>query len=381
MPGDQHGRSAVIVADMSDSAPLSCTLHAFVAFDWGDEIDLEQCLRRVPSELHLLPRNPRTPTSIQYQPAPLRFRLQPPGSSISPRLPSAVPDAAADATVFDFGGVTVALHVPLQLPPAELANVAGALWDSSGAIQSARECVAALFDQLQPCIRKPEWRELTEEYFVFEFGLQSGLGNPAEQLSARAPWLAGLIRLESAPLSPDEIYEALKSRITYGPQDLVIADWAGAIVIGGDNQEALDVLAFANLQLLEFRQLDRQLDHQLNAASRLSHSLSQSWLPFWRTHARQVRALGTVKIDAHLMFERTTSSLKLVGDPYLARLYHLVSTRFHLEEWSQSIRGSLSVLEGIYEALTDQSAMYRAEFLEITIVLLILYEIISAMLR
>lgn len=360
---------------------LTCTLHAFVAFDWGDEVDLEQCVRRVPSESHLLPRNPRTPTSMQYQPAPLRFRLHPPVTSISPRLPGAAPNATADATVFDFGAATVALHVPLRLSPADLADVAGSLWDSSRAIQSARESVTELFDRLLPCLRKPRWSDLSEEYFVFEFPPQDALETPTELMHIRAAWLAGLIRLESAPLSSDEVQEALKSHISYGPQDLAVADWAGAIVLGTDNQEVLDVLAFANLQLLEFRQIDRQLDRQLESASRLSRSLSQSWLPFWRTHTRQVRALGAVKIDAHVMFERATSSLKLVGDPYLARLYHLVAGRFHLDEWGENLRRSLAVLENIYKALMEQSATYRAEFLEITIVLLILWEIISAMLR
>jgi len=43
------------------------------------------------------------------------------------------------------------------------------LWDSSRAIQAARESVTDLFDRLQPCLRTPRWSDLSEEYFVFEF--------------------------------------------------------------------------------------------------------------------------------------------------------------------------------------------------------------------
>lgn len=361
---------------------VSGVLHVLVAFDWGEEIDLEQALRRVPSELHVLPRNPRTPTSIQYRPLPLRFQLiAAAGSDLAAgRLKAPERPLSVDATVFDFGAVSVALHIPFELGGTDLAGVAGGLWDSTSAITAARASLQTLFEELRPCIRKPRWSDVSEEYFVFEFPLQSALIGSTEILQTHAGWLASLVRLESAPLSREEIQEALRSRISYGPQDLVIIDWAGAVVIGPDNEDVLDVLAFANLQLLEFREIDEQLDRQLDVAWMISHRLSQSWLPFWRTHARDVRRLGTVKIDAHGMFERTTNSLKLVGDPYLARLYHLAAGRFHLDEWGDNVRRSLSVLESTYQALTQQSATYRTEFLELTIVLLILYEIIAAML-
>ena len=358
------------------------TLHILVAFDWGEEVNLDGCLKLVPSELHLLPRSPRNPSSIQYRPLPLRFRLHL-DPSITPvqGLPrDAGQRLAADATVFDFGAVSVALHIPFQVSGADLAGIAGGLWDSTAAVDAARSAVQSLFDRLKPCIRKAQWRELTEEYMVFEFPSDSGLPAATQIVQQHAGWLAALLRLESAQLGDEEIQEALRSRISYTPHDLVIVDWSGAIAIGSDHQDALDVLAFSNLQLLEFRQIDEQLDRQLDAASGVSLRLSQSRLPFWRTHARDVRALGTMKIEAHGMFERTTNSLKLVGDPYLARVYHLASGRFHLEEWSRNVRESLTVLESIYEALTQQSATYRAEFLELVIVLLILYEIIAAML-
>jgi hypothetical protein len=355
-------------------------LHILVAFDWGEEVSLDDCLKLAPSELHLLSRSPRTPSSIQYRPLPLRFRLQPDSSATAvPGLPrEGIRPAAADATVFDFGAVSVALHIPLELSGTDVARIAGGLWDSAAAVEAARGAVRGLFEKLKPCIRKANWRELTEEYVVFEFPPQPGLPDAAQIVQQQSDWLAGLLRLESARLSDEEIQEAVRSRISYSPHDLVIVDWAGAVAVGGDHQDVLDVLAFANLQLLEFRQIDEQLDRQLDVAWGISQRLSQTRLPFWRTHARDVRALGAMKIDAHGMFERTTNSLKLVGDPYLARVYHLVAGRFHLEEWSRNVRVSLSVLESIYEALTQQSATYRAEFLELTIIVLILYEIIAA---
>ena len=113
----------------------------------------------------------------------------------------------------------------------------------------------------------------------------------------------------------------------------------------------------------------------------LIHPLAQSWLPLWRTHARPLRALGELKVDANALFERTSNVLKLVGDQYLARVYHLLAHRFHLQDWEQGIRHSLEVVEGVYQVVSDQAAKYRTEFLEAVVILLIVLEIVMALLR
>ena len=81
------------------------------------------------------------------------------------------------------------------------------------------------------------------------------------------------------------------------------------------------------------------------------------------------------------MFEKASSALTLVGDPYVARVYHQVATRFHLDEWGQNIRRSITVLESIYQVVSNQAASYRAETLEIAVVVLIVIEILLAIFR
>src|SRR5207253_5914685 len=147
-----------------------------------------------------------------------------------------------------------------------------------------------------------------------------------------AAWLAGLVHLENQPLSPGEIAEALKLQLSYSPDDVFIADWGAAVLIDQDCDETLQTIEFANLQLLEFRHIDNRLDDSLAMAYRVIHALSQSWLPFWRSHARSLRVLGELKVEANGLFERTENVLKLVGDQYLTRVYRLVAGRFHLQE-------------------------------------------------
>src|SRR5262249_32952170 len=138
---------------------------------------------------------------------------------------------------------------------------------------------------------------------------------------------------------------------------------------------------FANLQLLELRHIDERLDQSLAAAYRLIHPLTRGRLPFWRMYGRPLRVLGELKVEANDLFERTGNALKLIGDPYVARLYRLLAARFHLETWEESIQRKLEVAEGVYQVVSDQAASFRMELLEIIVVLLILFEVIMAFVR
>jgi hypothetical protein len=260
--------------------------------------------------------------------------------------------------------------------------LAGWLAEPAALLQAARAALDPVHRQLLPAIQNPTWKDdLSEEYFVFQLA-PGDLPAPASLLSGPlAGWFAGLLRLEPAALSEAEATEALRLRIGYSPNDLFIADWAAAVLVDQDCEETLQAIEFANLQLLEFRHIDDQLDTRLAAAYKLIHALVGTWLPFWRSHARSLRALGELKVEANSLFERTGNVLKLVGDQYLARVYRLLSNRFHLEEWEENIRRKLDVVEGVYRVVSDQTDTYRTELLEIVVIFLILMEIIMALVR
>jgi hypothetical protein len=361
-----------------DQATLRGRLHVFVAFDWADEIDLDHARRLLPAETQDLARRRRTPSSIAYRLAPLRYPL----GKVTFELPGCgTLEATAEAIVFDFGGCSVSLQVPVERPAGELRQLAVCLAESQPVIDAAREASADLFHQLQPAMQQPRWSPLGEEYFVFELPSGDSLPPPATLVAEHADWLAGLIRLESEPLSSDEVAAALQSRISYSPADMLVADWSAAVLIDRDCEETLQTIEFANLQLLEYRHLDNLLDDRLAAAYSTLHRTVRSWLPFWRTQGRSLRYLGELRIDVNSLFERTGNALKLVGDQYLARVYRLVGGRFHLSDWEHSIRSSLDVVEGAYQVLSDQSASLRIELLEIIVIILIAAEIVMAMVR
>jgi hypothetical protein len=345
-------------------------LHIFVAFDWGEEIRLEQAGRLVPGSPQELPRRRRTPSSFTYTPPPLHLTLAP--------VPFELAEignvqAAAGLTLFDFGAVSLALHVPFTLAPDKLLRLAGTLADPSALLQTARQALQPLYQQLLPAIGAPSWQsDLSEEYFVFHLP-------PCHlDMNKDAAWLAGLVHLESEPLSASEITEALRLQLSYSPDDVFIANWGAAVLVDRECDETLQAIEFANLQLLEFRHIDNRLDKSLASASRTVEPTTRRVLPFWRIHSRPLRELGELKVEANALFERTGNALKLVGDPYLARVYRLVAGRFHLETWEENIQRKLDVAEGVYQVVSDQASHFRTEFLEIIVVVLILIEIILA---
>ncbi len=351
-------------------ARLTGTLHIYVAFDWGDEILLDSVAKIVAASAQELPRRRRTPQSFFYKPPPLHIAL----SNHRLFLPEiGWVDATVGATIFDFGAVSIAFHVPFCWTQVQLTALAGSLAETAPFVRKARELIEPLHKRLLPAIRDPLWQDdLSEDYIVFQF-------NPdALTQLADETWLAGLVHLESGKLSAEEIAEATRYRISYSPMDLFVPDWAAAVLVDRDCDDTLHAIGFANLQLLEFRHIDNRLDESLSDISRLVQPLAHSRLAYWRMHDRPLRALGELKVEANGLFERTGNALKLVGDPYLARVYRLIAKRLYLETWIENIQRKLEVAEGVYQVVSDQAAGFRTEFLEIIVVLLILIEIIMA---
>jgi hypothetical protein len=185
-------------------------------------------------------------------------------------------------------------------------------------------------------------------------------------------------------MSRREVAEAVRLSLSYGPDDLVVVDWAAALIADRDCADTLQVIEFANVQLLQFRQIDDRLDDRLEDAYRLIHNRKP---PRWpgpvlrNPMGDAVRHVRELELEATSLHERTDNALKLIGDQYLARVYGLASSRFHLDEWQGSIRGKLETVGNVYDLLVEQAGGRRMEFLEIIVIVLIALEIVLALFR
>ncbi len=355
---------------------FEATVHLAFAFDIGYEIDIDRARSMLPTESGLLARRKRTPESIQYRPAPLRLTLDASGMA----LPGGVVMARnprAELTLFDFAAISLMVQFPIRATPAELLELAGNLADTGPLHSAARLVIAPWIERLRPVVSGFELSNFTEEYVIFQVE-----NAPRDWLAANSGWIARLVRLESGELSPGEIREATRLGLSYTPDDLVVLDWAAGFVSDRDCADTLQIIEFANVQLLEFRHIDDRLDDRLEAAYRLIHAERGRRRPIgWRLHSGAVRSVRELEIEATSLFERADNNLKLIGDQYLSRIFDLARNRFHLGEWQQSIRRKLDVVGDVYDLLVQQAGGIRTEALEIIVIMLIAAEIILALLR
>jgi hypothetical protein len=359
------------------TSPLDATVHLAFAFDIGEEIDLDRARTILQAKPGELPRRRRTPGSIGYRPAPIRVELEPTGIGLPGEWDFQRPPRG-ELTLFDFGAISLAVQFRVQATPPALLALAGRLAEPASLTQAARRLLDPWLRKIQSAVHDFAFSEISEEYIVFQlWERNSGL------LEEHADWMAGLVRLEPEPLSPGEIREATRLSLSYTPSDLVILDWAAAVVADSDCEDALEVIEFANVQLLEFRHIDDRLDDRLEAAYRLLRPERRArwWPALWRLHGDAVRQIRELEIEAASLFERVDNSLKLIGDHYLARLFEVASARFHLRGWQQSIRRKLETVGDVYGLLIQQAGGHRMEALEVTVVILIAIEIALAIVR
>jgi hypothetical protein len=356
---------------------LNAVIHLAFAFDIGYEIDLTRAAPLLPGESGPLARRRRTPESIRYRPAPLRAALDVSGLALPGRF-AATPSTRAELSIFDFGAVSLWVQFPIRATHGELLELAGALAEPAPLTAAARAVTASWVERIRPAVVGYEVSDMSEEYIVFQL-----LDPRSDWLSEHADWIAGLVRLETEPLSPGEVKEATRLNISYTPHDLVVLDWAAGLVADRDCAETLQVIEFANVQLLEFRHIDDRLDDRLEAAYRLIRpGRHEPWsVSAWRLHAGAVRSIRELEIEATSLFERADNALKLIGDQYLSRIFDMTSARFHLGGWQQSIRRKLETVGNVFDLLVQQAGGTRMETLEIIVVVLIALEIILAFIR
>jgi hypothetical protein len=279
-------------------------------------------------------------------------------------------------TFYEFGAVSV--RYPLDCADLDgLLALSVALRGDDALIRDSRRRLEELLGAMAPAVNRPGLATMVEDYVVFQ--PPAGAGPPGEFLARDGRRLAQLLRAEPARLSEEEIRDALSGRIAYREDELAVIDWNGAVVFGHENEQALAMLEFANVSLLELRWLDDQLDRLIDRSyERVGRHDPERRLRrgFPLIPDREARRVAAFQIDSTLLFEAVSNALKLIRDPYLARLYRLAAQRLHLREWDDGIRRKLQVLDGIYQKLADRAATRRLEVLEWIIIVLIAVSIV-----
>ena len=359
------------------------TLHVYRLFDIADALDLaraEQLLAAPRSRLRL--EGAQSSTAVEIPRPPLQVAL---GRRTLP-LASGAREADASAKLYDYGVASIQYRLPI--PPgtalAELVALAEELvaQPTPALDAAARREADELGRALAPALEKPHAWDGLETYHVF---LVRSFEVPASapEVLAGAPVDRLLLGETSAvPLSEEERGDVLKHAFSYLVDDLAVVDWNSAFVLEPSGVVDIpDLLEFATAHLLELRYYDALLDRELHDIYDEIEARSARPNVFTRRYARLQRRTAALLLELSEMIERLENAVKIIGDFYLARVYRSAVRRFRLPAWQESVLRKQELLAGVNTLLSDAADTRRGELLEITVILLISWEILYAFLR
>jgi hypothetical protein len=355
----------------------SAQIYAFYLFDVAETVNLSAIPKLIGGPTvagRLAPKSP-TPAYVQYEKPPLSFD----GDSIG------VTDIAGFRPRFrfyDYGVISLSLSRPFSGPWSGLVTLGQDLIENDELGRLAEEQCRAVVTRLAPAMAGPRREFLSEDYLVFAVHELEQHLSAVDVVKTRGGEIAAMLRGERQELSAQEKGRVLKHRISYLADDLVIVTWNAALVYDTPSgaASALEILEFANSQLLEFRYYDDLLDGEL--ASIYSTLQKPRWYDQWigSRYTRAARQVHALFIDVNELTDRTENALKFIGDIYAVRLFGLVASRLGLDTWKANVQSKLKTLDDIYDSTVEQSSMSRGQFMELTIVLILVLELVLLLL-
>ena len=341
-------------------------------FDIGELVDLASISALIggPTTAARLSPKPATPASVQYDKPPVSFD----GAALGV---GRIDDFTVRCRVYDYGVLSIALSRPLTGDWGDLVAVGQRVIENTDLEQRTSALCRTIVQRLQSAVSGRRETQLSEDYVVFMVHALDESQSAEALLASRGADIATMLRGERQPLSAQERDTVLRHHVSYLVDDLVVPTWNAAFVYDtpAGAAAALDIIEFANSQLLQFRYYDERLDREL--ATIYATLQRPRWYDQWigsryRKAAQQVHALF---VDVTEVTDRTVNALKFTGDVYAARLFGLVADRFGLGTWKANVEGKLRTLDSIYRFAVEQSSMARGQLLELLVVLILVFEL------
>jgi hypothetical protein len=345
---------------------------AFYLFDVAESIDLPDLHVLVGGQTkaaRLAPK-PATPAYVQYDKPPVSF------DGLAVGVPE-VDGFQVRLRAYDYGVISVALSRGFAGDWHGLVTVGQQLIESAELEQHAEAICRQVLDRLRPALVGERPTMLSEDYLVYVVHELDCPQTANQLVVTEGDAIAAMLRGERQTLSDQEKDNILRHQISYLADDVVIPTWNAALVYDtpGGAQAALEIVEYANSQLLEFRYYDELLDNELAAIyARLQRP---KWYDEWvgSRYARAARQVHSLFIDVNELTDRTENTLKFVGDIYAARLFSLVAHRLGLATWKANVQEKLKTLDDVYRFAVEQSSIARGQLMELAIVLILVLEL------
>ncbi len=283
--------------------------------------------------------------------------------------------------VREFGVLTFIYRIPIAAGTAwnELISLAAALEELHELDDIARDHCNELKRVIFPALKKATDWNTFEDYSIYFLEEIEGAATTSELLS-KADVASLVLAEEEVKIGDLTRTSILENLYQYAENDFAIVEWNAALVWdpkGG--REVLDILEYAVTHLLEMRYYDDYLDQHLgmlydNIEAHKGAKLKGPYSQLYQETSQRY-------IEFTEFLERVENSLKVVGDFYLATVYRAACRRFRLADWQQNITRKMNILAQVSSLLQGELNIRRSHWLEIIIILLIGFEILSALVR
>jgi hypothetical protein len=357
------------VAEITVETALRGSVLVLIQFDVCEEIRLDQ-LRQIFGA-----RTMEQPSFKHPAPGYVRYQRPPVVEPIEPLILDSGERLEGQIKYYDYGVLSVVFELPFSGDWDTLVRLGSRwVWDVDFEKYATR-IVREKLERAAPALvkRYPEW--LSEDYFIFHVREIAGSPSAADLCAAQGGRIAQIVRGEIAQLSEGERNEILQSRASYYPNDLAVIGWNAAFLYDSEAgaETAIQLLEYANSQLLEFRHYDELLTRELATVYAALDKGTGMWAR-WRL-ARAATALHTVLLDVNELTERADNAIKFLSDMFSARLYKLAAAKVGVPDYKDLVTQKLQTAEDLYRFMVDQFNQSRAFVLELMVVIILIIEL------
>jgi hypothetical protein len=348
---------------------LNGSVLVLIQFDVCEELRLDLLQQAVSA------RTVRQPSLKHSAPAYVRYERPPVVEPLEPLLLESGERLEGEIKYYDYGVVSVIFQLPFAGDWDSLVQLASRwVWDVDFATRT-EPIVRQKLQRAATAMVKPYARWLSEDYFIFHLREVNGTPTAADLTREHGVEIAQVVRGDRMQLSAGECTEVLHSQISYYAGDVTVIGWNAAFLYDSTAgaETAIQLLEYANSQLLEFRHYDELLTGIL---ARVYDSLEQNTGVFarWRL-ARSATTLHTVLLDVAELTEHADNAIKFLSDMFAARLYKLAAAKVGVPDYKDLVARKVKTAEDLYNYMVEQFNQSRAFLLEATVVMILLIEL------
>jgi hypothetical protein len=349
---------------------LSGSIHVLLQFDVSEEIRLDR-LREIISAPTV-----RQPALKHPAPGYVRYKRPPVVEPSEPLVLETGERLHGEIKYYDYGVVSVLLQHPFSGPwDSLIALTSRWTWETDFAAH-ASQIVRRRLETVSPALIKPYSEWLSEDYLIVHVRHITGMPEAPELIACHGSRIAQVVRGDTQPLSRNECQEVLQSSISYYPTDLAIIGWNAALVYDTPSgaEAAIQLLEYANSQLLEFRHYDDLLTRVLDEVYDNFEQRTGLFTGFRR--AGSANRLHAVLLDVMELTEHADNAIKFLSDMFAARLYRLAAAKVGVPDYKDLVTQKINTAEDLYRFMVDQFNQSRAFFLESAVVIILVIELI-----